>query len=96
MAQERVFGDAPRQTALERIHIIDAFADVAPLAKQILVHIGDGQCVQIEAAIARKEAGEEGAVGTGGLNLGARLQNGVARNHFARLGIELGVVERVR
>ena len=50
VAEQRVFGHATRQRRLERVDVVDALADVRSLAAQVLVHVGHGGRVRIDAA----------------------------------------------
>ena len=81
--------------ALEGIHIVNAFANVAPLAEQVLVGIGDGQRIQIQPGISGEEAREPGMIGASGVNLHARLQNGVTGNNLPGCFIEYSPVKRM-
>ena len=49
VAEHGGFGDAPRQSRLEGIDVIDALAGVGALAEQVLVHVGNRCCVRVDA-----------------------------------------------
>ena len=91
VAQERVLGDPPRQRLLERVDVVDALAGVAPLAEQVLVDVGDGGGVGIDAGRAGEDALEERGV-TLGRERGrdARLEDAVPRDDPAAGGSSLG------
>ena len=55
MAEYPVFGETPTERLLERIDVIDAFADKRALAEYILVNIGDGAGVGIDAGLAAEQ-----------------------------------------
>ena len=84
VAQERVLGDPSRERGLEGVHVVDALAGVGALAEEILVHVGDGERVGIDAARAREDALEERALAAGRQRRrDARLQHRVALDHAA-------------
>src|SRR5882757_10246840 len=72
VTQQRVLGNAVFESRLEEIHIVDSLSGVRPFAKEVLVHIGHGKGVWIQAARARKDALVQRALPT-------RRQDGVTR-----------------
>lgn len=62
VAQERVLGHPPRKGGLERVDVVDALAGIRPLAEEILVEIGAGRSVGVDAAGAGKDPLEERAL----------------------------------
>ena len=57
VAEERVLGDAARERRFERVDVVDALADVAALAKEILIDVGHGGRVRVDADVAREDLG---------------------------------------
>ncbi len=55
VAQQRILRHATRQRRLERVDVVDALADVRSLAAQVLVHVGHGGRVRVDAAGAGDE-----------------------------------------
>ena len=56
VAQQGVFGNSARERRLERVDIVNALADIRPLAAQVLVHVGYGGRIRVDAAGAGNEA----------------------------------------
>ena len=96
VAQQMIFRDASGQGAVEGVHIVDAFAHVDALTEEILVDVGDGQRVKIDARVAGKDAAEGRTRRRHRADLGARLQDSVAGGERAAGRVELGTVERMR
>jgi len=95
MAEQGVLRRAAVQAALEGIDVVDALAHIDAAAEQILIDVGDGIGVQVQADIAREDAAEVRVVGAGRDNLGAGLEQPIPAAHPARLGIGRGAVERM-
>ena len=49
VAEESALGGPPGHGRLERVDVVDALAGVGPLAEQVLVHVGHGRGVRIQA-----------------------------------------------
>ena len=64
VAEDAVLGKAPSERALERIDVVDALADERAFAEQILVHVGNGARVRIDAGLARRTAARSASVGS--------------------------------
>ena len=56
MAENPVFGEAPVERPLEGIDLIDALADERAFLEQVLVNIGDGVRIRIDARITPPES----------------------------------------
>ena len=56
VAEYPVFGEAATERALERIDLIDAFADERTLAAQVLVNIGDSARIGVDAGFAAEQS----------------------------------------
>ncbi len=52
VAEDPVLGKTPLERQIEGIHVIDALADERPLTEQVLVDIGYGPRIGIDAGIA--------------------------------------------
>ena len=89
-------GTRPVERCLERIDVVDALADVAALVEQVLIDVGDGGRVGIDADVPGEDPGERGAVGADDVDADARLQDAVALRHALHARVEPRPVERVR
>ena len=81
MAEQGIAREAPVQHAVHRVHFIDTLAGEDAFAVKILVHVGNGARVDIEASLARIEAGQPGTRRALHAHAHARLQNAVAGDH---------------
>ncbi len=96
VAEERVLRHAPGERGLERVDVVDALADVAALVKHVLVEIGHGRRVGIDADVPGEHAGEHRPVGADDADADARLQDAVAFGDALEAGIEARPVQRMR
>ena len=96
VTEQRIFRHPSRQAALERVQIVDALANVNPFAEQILVGVGHGPGVWIQADVPGKDAGEAGDVSAGRSDFDARLQQGIPGDNGATARVELGAIQRMR
>ena len=55
MAEDAVLGKAAVERALEGIDVVDALADERAFAEQVLVDVGDGARVRIDAGLAAEQ-----------------------------------------
>ena len=97
MTEKRAFEHATGERGFEGIHVVDALAGIGAFAEEILIHVGHGRRVRIDAARAGKYALEQRALATDrqrGRN--ARLQHAIAFDDASGAGIEPRMVERVR
>ena len=56
MAENPVLGTATRECAFERVHLIDPLADERAFTEQVLVYIGDGARIGIDARLTPVES----------------------------------------
>ena len=97
VTEQRALRHAIRQRRLERIDVVDAFAGVRAFAEQILIDVGDGRAVRIDARHAGEDALEQRAFATDGQRRRhSRLQYGVAFDDAARGRVEARMIERMR
>ena len=54
VAQQRVVRHAAVERALERVDVVDALADVAAFAEEVLIHVRHGGRVRVEADVPRE------------------------------------------
>jgi len=92
MAEQGVLRDVAADTALKGIDVIDAFANIDALAKQILIHIRYGMRVEVETPAAGIDAREPGARRPSGMHIHARLHDGVSGDDLT-LFVELRPVQ---
>ena len=79
VAEQRVLGDTSLERALEGVDVVDALAGVGAFAEEILVDVGDGRRIGIDAAGAGEDALIERSVPPGRERRGdAWLQDGIA------------------
>ena len=81
MAQDAVFRQAIGQRPLEGVDVVDALADEGALAEQILIHVGDGARVGVDAGFAAIQARVAGAVDAHEARGHAWLQDAVTLDH---------------
>ena len=96
VAQHLVVGQPAHQGLVDRSHVEQAFAGEAALAKHVLVELGVGRAVGVDAALAREQpvvARHRGRRRQRRFN--AWLQDAVARDHTARGRVNHRLVERV-
>ena len=96
VAEQRVVRHAPGERPFEGVDVVDALADVAALVEEILIDVGDGGRVRIDADVARKDPREPRAVGADDADRDARLENPVALGHALHRRVEARPVQRVR
>ena len=97
VAKDRVLGDLAVQRRLERIDVVDAFADERAFVKQVLIDVADRERIRIEAVGSGEDALIERALAADGKRRrDARLKHRMSvRDHAAR-GIEDRAVQRMR
>ncbi len=96
VTQEGIVGHTAFERSLERVDVVDALARVGPLAEQVLVDVGNGGGVGIDAP----GAGDHSLVNRAPRSCGQRrrdprLENRVPLDHTAQLGVEARPVDRV-
>ena len=96
MAQQGCVGRPPGERRLEVVDFVDAFARIGTLAEHVLIDVGNGRGIGIDAAGAREHALKQRAFAT----LGKRwrdpgLQHCVALRDDAELGVEPRLIERM-
>ena len=96
VAQHGVLGHATFQARLERVDVVDALARERSLVEKILVNVGNGEHVGIEAARRREDPLVERVIDMRQRRRHARLHDPVPGDDQAALGIELRPVERMR
>ncbi len=79
VAENRVFLDAPLQRRLEGIDVIEALAGEGAFAGEVLIDVGNGEDIGVEAAVDREDALEDrGVLARRQRRRDARLQDAVA------------------
>ena len=97
VTENATVGNSAGKSGLEGVHVVDAFAAVRPLLEEILINIGNGRCVRVDAGWARENALINRAIPHGGKRWRhPRLQHTVAFDHAAANGIKFRPIERVR
>ena len=95
VADERVLRDATFDAAHERVHVVDAFADVDPGTEEVLIDLGAGVGVDVEADVPGEDAREQRLAGARRRGLDARLDDRVARDDATRGGVEDRAIQRM-
>ena len=88
-------GKRPRVARSNAFDVVHPLAGEAPLAVEVLVDVGDGRGVGIDAGLARLDGGEERAIRAGERDADPRLEDAVAAHDPAERRVVLGAVERV-
>ena len=96
MTKDPVFRKAPLEASLKCIDVIDTFADERALAEHILIHVGDGAGVGVDAGLAAEQSRIVRLVSAGKAHCHARLQDAVALSNALLVDIKDRTVERVR
>src|SRR5208282_4638552 len=97
VTENAVVGDAAFESGLERIHIVNSLAAVGTFLEEILINVGNGSCIWVDAGWAREHALINRAIPRGGKRWRhPGLQHAISLNHTAAHGIELWSIERVR
>src|SRR5690348_7049115 len=81
VTQQRVRRHAVFERVLKRVDVVQALAGEAALAEEVLVNVGNGGRVRIDAGVAGKDLDQLRTRGARERNADARLQNAVAVNH---------------
>ena len=96
VAEQRVFGNAVSQRHLEGVNIVETFARVAAFTEEVLINVGDGGRVRINARVAGEDTRKQRARGARQRDADARLQNRVAFRDAPLLFVVARAIERVR
>ncbi len=96
VGEQGVFGEAAVEDLIEDADLVDAFACEDAFAEEILVDVGDGAGVDVEAGLAGVEGCEAGARGGGDADADAWLEDAVAGGDDAPPGVDDGLVQGVR
>ena len=94
--QQPILGEPPVGCLLEGVDLVNPLAGEAPLAVEVLIHIGHRRGVGVDARNPREDGREMGPVGARERDPDPGLENAIASDHPAPLGIVLGPIERVR
>ena len=96
MAEDGVFRDTVLQRRLEGVDVVKPLAGESAFSQQILIGIGHGEDIRVDAAIDREDALEERRLVTGGeRGRDARLQNAVAAHDLAGFLVDDRAVQRM-
>ena len=97
MAQHLALRQSACQHGMHRLHIEQPLAGEGAFAKKILVYLGAGCAVGIDAALSRKQpVVQRDVLGCGQRRGHARLQDAIATHHAASVCGEMRLVVRVR
>src|ERR1043166_5260521 len=95
VGEQSVFRNPVPQCRGERVNVVESLARVDALAEKILINIGNGSRVWIDAGVPRVNAREERTLGAREGHADARLKNAVTFRHPSELGVEARPVERM-
>ena len=96
MTEYPVFRESSCERSLERIDVVDPLADERTLAEQVLVNIGDGARIRVDAGLASEQPRIALAVRARKAHCNARLQDAIALGHHLPLMVEVRTIQRVR
>ncbi len=97
VAEHAVVRQPASQHRLQRLHVEQALAGVGAFAEQVLIDIGTGGAVDVDAALPGKQPVKQCDLARGGQRRDhARLQDAVAAGHPAPAGIKPGLILRMR
>ena len=84
------------QGAHERVHVVQPLAGEDAFVEEVLIRVGNGGGIGIDARVARVEPGEQRPGAAGHRDAHPRLQDRVALRDSLRDGVETRAVQRVR
>ena len=97
VAEKRRVRHPPGERGLESVDVVDALAGIGALAEEVLVDVGDGGGIGIDAAHAGEDALEERTLAADRQRRrDSRLQDGIAFHDPAGCGVEARPIERMR
>ena len=96
VTQQRVLRHPPRQGRFECVDVVDSLAGIGPFPEEVLIDVGDGRRVRVDAGRTRRQALEERALAAGQGRGHARLEHGVALDDAIRARIEPRMIEGMR
>src|SRR4029434_4725110 len=97
VTQQDILRHPPGEGCLKCIYVVDPFTDVRTLTEKVLVNVGDGRCVGVNAARAREDALKKRALAIGRQGRGdAWLKQGVALNDSTDMRVKPRPIEGVR
>ena len=56
VTEDTVLGKAAVERPLERVHVVNALADERAFTKEVLIHIGDGAGIRIDARLTPEQS----------------------------------------
>ena len=95
MAEQGIAGEALFEHGVEGRDFVDAFAGEAAFGVEVLIDVGDGARVDVEAGLAGVDVGHARLRGGVDADADARLQDAVAFGDDAAFGVDDGAIERV-
>ncbi len=96
VAQQRTVGRATGERRLEGVDVVDTLAGIGPFAEEVLVHVGNGGGIRIEAGRTRNDSLKERALAPRGKRRrDARLQHRIALDHATGDCIESRAIQGV-
>ena len=96
MTEYAVFRESIFEGALERVDVVDAFADERAFAEHVLVNIGDSARVRIDTRLAAEQPRIPRLVDCRHAHRDARLQDAVTLGDALLAFIKDGTIEWVR
>ena len=93
--EEGVAGEAALEDLMENADLVDAFACEDALAEEVLIDVGDGAGIDVEASFAGVERGKSRARCRSDADTDAWLQDAVPSGDDASPGVDDGLIERV-
>src|ERR1700689_5126552 len=96
MTEQRVAWESTIKNAAQRFHFINPFSYKDALTVQVLIHIGSGVGVDVEPGLSGINTRQPGPRRTLNTDSNPRLQDAIAGNDYALLGIDNRLIQWVR
>ncbi len=95
VAENAVFRQPPVDGLPEHVHVINPLADKRPLLEHVLVNVGYGVGVGVDAGLAGEEPCESGPARAGYADANARLKDAVSLGHAPELLVIVRAIQGV-
>ena len=96
VAEYPVLGEAPVERALERIDVVDTLADERAFTEHVLVNIGNGACIRVDAGLASAQSRIARPVRPGQAHRHARLKDPIPLTDALLVCVVARTIQRVR
>ena len=94
--QQRILGHTAVEGRDEGVHVVETLAGVDAFVEEILVHVGDGGGVRVDARVAGVGAGKQRSRRAGHRHAHPRLQDAVALRYAAEPPVDVRTIQWMR